>query len=181
METIAPVVISTVASGSVTGIIGGVIVLVLIMTPLIFKFWNSSKEASTQINLYTQLSEQVRLQSEEIKQQRLEIERVIMSRSDLLEKLNELKGKVHHLESVESNNEKLRETIEVLKDRLDEKDIIIRDRDNRIANLIREILIMKDRVHNLELRLKADEIKFTADVNEMKLTEDFYVELEQSC
>ena len=37
---------------------------------------------------------------------------------------------------------------------------------------------MKDRVHNLELRLKSDEMKFTADINEMKLTEDFYVELE---
>lgn len=178
MEAVAPIVVSTVASGSITGIIGGIIVIILMMVPLIMKFWNSSKEASTQISLYTQLSEQVRLQSEEIKQQRLEIERVVMSRSDLLEKLNELKGKVHHLESVESNNEKLRETIEVLKDRLDEKDLIIRDRDNRIANLIREILTMKDRVHNLELRLKSDEMKFTADINEMKLTEDFYVELE---
>lgn len=178
MEAVAPIVVSTVASGSITGIIGGIIVIILMMVPLIMKFWNSSKEASTQISLYTQLSEQVRLQSEEIKQQRLEIERVVMNRSDLLEKLNELKGKVHHLESVESNNEKLRETIEVLKDRLDEKDLIIRDRDNRIANLIREILTMKDRVHNLELRLKSDEMKFTADINEMKLTEDFYVELE---
>ena len=166
METIAPVVISTVASGSITGIIGGVIVLVLIMAPLIFKFWNSAKESNTQINLYTQLSEQVRLQSDEIKQQRLEIERVMLSREDLVERLNELKGKVLHLESVEANNEKLRETIEVLKDRLDEKDFIIKERDGRIANLIREILTMKDRVHNLELRLKSDEMKYTADRNE---------------
>lgn len=166
METIAPVVISTVASGSVTGIIGGVIVLVLIMTPLIFKFWNSSKEASTQISLYTQLSEQVRLQSEEIKQQRLEIERVMQGRIELQDKLNELKIQVSQLESVEANNDKLRETIEVLKDRLDEKDMIIRDRDSRIANLIREILAMKDRVHNLELRLKSDEMRNAADYNE---------------
>jgi len=166
METVAPIVVSTVASGSITGIIGGVIVLVLIMTPLIFKFWNSTKEATTQINLYTQLSEQVRLQSEEIKQQRLEIERVMQGRIELQDKLNELKIQVSQLESVEANNDKLRETIEVLKDRLDEKDMIIRDRDSRIANLIRELLTMKDRVHNLELRLKSDEMRNAADYNE---------------
>ena len=166
METVAPIVVSTVASGSITGIIGGVIVLVLIMTPLIFKFWNSTKEATTQINLYTQLSEQVRLQSEEIKQQRLEIERVMQGRIELQDKLNELKIQVSQLESVEANNDKLRETIEVLKDRLDEKDMIIRDRDSRIASLIREILTMKDRVHNLELRLKSDEMRNAADYNE---------------
>ena len=166
METVAPIVVSTVASGSITGIIGGVIVLVLVMTPLIFKFWNSTKEATTQINLYTQLSEQVRLQSEEIKQQRLEIERVMQGRIELQDKLNELKIQVSQLESVEANNDKLRETIEVLKDRLDEKDMIIRDRDSRIANLIRELLTMKDRVHNLELRLRSDEMRNAADYNE---------------
>ncbi len=166
METVVPIVVSTVASGSITGIIGGVIVLVLIMTPLIFKFWNSTKEATTQINLYTQLSEQVRLQSEEIKQQRLEIERVMQGRIELQDKLNELKIQVSQLESVEANNDKLRETIEVLKDRLDEKDFIIRDRDSRIATLIRELLTMKDRVHNLELRLRSDEMCNAADYNE---------------
>jgi len=166
MEAVAPIVVSTVASGSITGIIGGVIVLVLVMTPLIFKFWNSTKEATTQINLYTQLSEQVRLQSEEIKQQRLEIERVMQGRIELQDKLNELKIQVSQLESVEANNDKLRETIEVLKDRLDEKDFIIRDRDSRIANLIRELLTMKDRVHNLELRLRSDEMRNAADYNE---------------
>ena len=172
MEAVAPVVISAVSSGSITGIVGGVIVLVLLMMPLIFKFWNTTKEASTQINLYTQLSEQVRLQSEEIKQQRLEIERVMLSREDLVEKYNELKGKVQHLESVEVNNENLRGTIEDLKERLDEKDFIIRDRDSRIANLIRELLTMKDRVHNLELRLRSDEMHNAADYNE-RLREDY--------
>ena len=172
MEAVAPVVISAVSSGSITGIVGGVIVLVLLMMPLIFKFWNTTKEASTQINLYTQLSEQVRLQSEEIKQQRLEIERVVLSREDLVEKYNELKGKVQHLESVEVNNENLRGTIEDLKERLDEKDFIIRERDGRIANLIRELLTMKDRVHNLELRLRSDEMRNAADYNE-RLREDY--------
>jgi len=172
METVAPVVISTVASGSITGIIGGIIVIILLMIPLIRQFWNSSKEANVEISLYTQLSEQVRMQSDEIKQQRLELERVMLSRIELQERLNELKGKVLHLETVESNNEKLRETIEVLKNRLDEKDFIIQDRDNRIANLIREILTMKDRVHNLELRLKADDRKACADINEGYMQED---------
>ena len=172
MDAVAPVVISAVSSGSITGIVGGVIVLVLLMMPLIFKFWNTTKEASTQINLYTQLSEQVRLQSEEIKQQRLEIERVVLSREDLVEKYNELKGKVQHLESVEVNNENLRGTIEDLKERLDEKDFIIRERDGRIANLIRELLTMKDRVHNLELRLRSDEMRNAADYNE-RLREDY--------
>lgn len=166
METVAPAVVTAVASGSTGGIIGGIIVVILMMIPLIRQFWNSTKEANTQISLYTQLSEQVKLQSDEIKQQRLEIERVMQGRVELQDKLNELKIKVSQLESVEANNEKLRETIEVLKDRLDEKDMIIKDRDNRIANLIREILTMKDRVHNLELRLKSDEMKFAAEFNE---------------
>ena len=166
METVAPAVVTAVASGSTAGIIGGIIVIILLMIPLIRQFWNSTKEANTQIGLYSQLAEQVRLQSDEIKQQRLEIERVMQGRVELQDRLNELKIKVSQLESVEANNEKLRETIEVLKDRLDEKDMIIRDRDSRIANLIREILTMKDRVHNLELRLKSDERKNAADYNE---------------
>lgn len=172
METVAPAVVTAVASGSTAGIIGGIIVIILLMIPLIRQFWNSTKEANTQIGLYSQLAEQVRLQSDEIKQQRLEIERVMQGRVELQDRLNELKIKVSQLESVEANNEKLRETIEVLKDRLDEKDMIIRDRDSRIANLIREILTMKDRVHNLELRLKSDERKNAADYNE-KHREDY--------
>lgn len=59
METVAPVVISTVASGSITGIIGGIIVIILLMIPLIRQFWNSSKEANAQGTLYVQLSEQL--------------------------------------------------------------------------------------------------------------------------
>ena len=172
METVAPAVVTAVASGSTAGIIGGIIVIILLMIPLIRQFWNSTKEANTQISLYTQLSEQVRLQSDEIKQQRLEIERVMQGRVELQDRLNELKIKVSQLESVEANNERLRETIEVLKDRLDEKDMIIRDRDSRIASLIREILTMKDRVHNLELRLKSDEMKYAADYNE-RTREDY--------
>ena len=172
METVAPAVVTAVASGSTAGIIGGIIVIILLMIPLIRQFWNSTKEANTQIGLYSQLAEHVRLQSDEIKQQRLEIERVMQGRVELQDRLNELKIKVSQLESVEANNEKLRETIEVLKDRLDEKDMIIRDRDSRIANLIREILTMKDRVHNLELRLKSDERKNAADYNE-KHREDY--------
>ena len=67
-----------------------------------------------------------------------------------------MKGKIEHLEHYEKD-------IVILKEKIEEKDKIIAERDSRIANLLRELLVMKDRVHNLELRLKDDERKFCSN------------------
>jgi hypothetical protein len=141
--TVAAVTAASTTSGGTLGII---LLLVLIIVPTIWKLWNWSKETSAQGLLYQQLSEQVKLQREEI-------DRVYTQRNLLQEQVFELRSKVEDLEDYEK-------TLNMLKSKLDSKDIIIAERDARITALMQELLQMKDRVHNLEIRLKADEAKF---------------------
>ena len=101
--------------------------------------------------LYQQLSEIVQ-------KQRVELDAIYIQRTNLQEQLFELRHKVETLESCEK-------TVDILKQKLDEKDKIIAERDARIAALLEELLKMKDRVHNLELRLKDDEIRFLGTSN----------------
>lgn len=154
METAG--LIALLSSGSVASAVSGVVVILLMAAPFIVKFSSWSKEQSANGALYGQLAEQLRLQQEELKEQRKEIEKVFYERNELVQKVIELKARVEHLENCET-------TIEILKKRLDEKDMVISQRDDKIASLIRELLLMKDRVHNLELRLKSDEMKLCAE------------------
>ena len=149
MEPGTAAIISSVAGTTSSGIAGILILIILIIIPFIVKFWNWSKEASAQGMLYSQLSEQVQ-------KQRDEIDKVYIQRNILQEQVFELRSKVEHLEVYEN-------TINNLKNRLDLKDVIIAERDTRIHDLLHELLQMKDRVHSLELRLKADEAKFCED------------------
>lgn len=135
--------ISTTTGG---GLLAVILVILLSVAPLIIKFWNWSKEASAQGMLYQQLSEIVQ-------KQRTELDTIYIQRTNLQEQLFELRHKVENLESCEK-------TVDILKQKLDEKDRIIAERDARIANLLEELLRMKDRVHQLELRLAKDEVQF---------------------
>jgi hypothetical protein len=45
----------------------------------------------------------------------------------------------------------------MLKARLDKKDVVIAERDARIHKLLNEVMKLKDRIHQLELRLTTDE------------------------
>lgn len=139
-------VVTAVAAGNPGSIIGAALVALLILIPLVIRLWNWSKEVGAQGALYQQLSEQVR-------EQKQEIDKMYSERLSLQEKVFDLRNKVDHLEACESS-------VDILKKKLDEKDQIIAERDNRIANLMQELLKMKDRVHNLEMRLKADETKW---------------------
>lgn len=139
-------VVAAVAAGNPGSLLGAMLVVILLLIPIVIKMWNWSKETSAQGMLYTQLSEQVQ-------KQRDEIEKVYIQRTILQEQVFELRTKVEHLTACES-------TIDILKNRLDQKDTVIAERDARINNLMQELLKMKDRVHNLEIRLKADEAKF---------------------
>ena len=149
MEPGTAAIISSVAGTTSSGIAGILILIILIIIPFIVKFWNWSKEASAQGMLYSQLSEQVQ-------KQRDEIDKVYIQRNILQEQVFELRSKVEHLEDYEN-------TITDLNRRLDLKDTALADRDTRINSLLHELLQMKDRVHSLELRLKADEAKFCYD------------------
>ena len=140
------VLISTAADSS-TGGIGSIIALIiLVIIPFIVKFWNWSKETSAQGVLYQQLSDLVQKQREEL-------DKLYTSRNTLQEQMYELKHKVDDLSSCEA-------TVDMLKKKLDEKDRIIAERDTRITKLLEDLMQMKDRVHNLEIRLHADEAKF---------------------
>jgi uncharacterized protein (DUF3084 family) len=134
---------TAVASGNPGSILGAAIIVILLLIPLLIKLWNWSKEVVAQGELYAQLSEQVRGQKKEI-------DKMYSERIGLQTQVFELRHKVEQLEACEKS-------VDVLKKKLDEKDKIIAERDNRIASLMQELLQMKDRVHNLEMRLKADE------------------------
>jgi chromosome segregation ATPase len=135
---------TAIASGNPGSIVAAAIIVLLLLLPLLFKLWNWSKEAGAQGALYAQLSEQV-------KEQKKEIDKMYSERVILQEQVFELRHKVEQLESYEKS-------VDVLKKKLDEKDRIIAERDARIARLMQELLQMKDRVHNLEMRLRADEV-----------------------
>lgn len=151
MEVITAI-IAAISSGSPLVIITGFILLVfLIALPTLYKFWSTE---STQLTLYSQLSERVQQQADELTKQRVEIDRVFNQRNELYEEVIKLKTKVAHLESVEISNEKLRDTLEALKRKLDEKDKLIAEKDAKNTVLIDEVMLLRDRVHVLELRLK---------------------------
>ena len=147
MEPSAALITTTLADVSTTGGIGSLIlILVVVIIPFIWKFLSWSKETSAQGVLYSQLSDLVQKQREEL-------DAMYVTRNIQQEQIFELRHKIEHMEGCES-------TVELLKKKLDQKDAIIAERDSRIAALLEELLKMKDRVHNLELRLKADEAKF---------------------
>jgi peptidoglycan hydrolase CwlO-like protein len=139
-------VAAAIAGGDLTGIGALLLIFVVVVIPFIVKFWNWSKEASAQGMLYQQLSEMVQTQ-------RKELDDLYDSWKRDQEEIFELRHKVDNLEKSE-------QLIETLKVKLDEKDRIIAERDSRIAGLLQDLLQMKDRVHKLEIRLKADENKW---------------------
>lgn len=138
--------IAAISTGNPGAILGAFVIVILLLIPIMFKLWNWSKETGAQGALYAQLSEQV-------KEQRKEIDKMYNERVSLQSQVFELRHKVEQLEAYEKS-------VDVLKRKLDEKDRVIAERDARIARLMQELLEMKDRVHNLELRLKADEIRW---------------------
>lgn len=145
-------ILSAILSGSPLAVLVGIISVVFILIlPTLYKFYNTE---TTQATLYNQLSERVQAQSEELNKQRLEIDRVFSQRNELYDEVIKLKAKVAHLESVETSNSELRETIELLKRKLSEKDKIIEEKGLKNTELLSEIMQLKDRIHTLELRLK---------------------------
>lgn len=146
MDPTTAAAVAAVSTTSTGGVLTAIVVILLALIPVVVKFWNWSKETSAQGILYQQLSEMVQ-------KQRTELDTMYVQRTVLQEQMFELRAKVEKLEGCES-------TVEVLKLKLDQKDQIIAERDSRIATLLEELLKMKDRVHQLELRLAKDEAQF---------------------
>lgn len=146
MDPNAAMFSAVVADTSLGGFGSILMILIVVILPFVVKFWNWSKETSAQGVLYSQLSELVQKQREEL-------DTMYVSRTNMQEQLFELRHKVEAMTGYE-------QAVEVLKKKLDQKDLIIAERDTRITHLLEELLQMKDRVHSLELRLKADEAKF---------------------
>lgn len=149
MEQIDPVTLAavTAVTGTSTGgTISIILIVLLVLLPMIIKLWNWNKETSAQGELYKQLSEMVQ-------KQRKELDELYENRKKDQEQIFELRRRVDNLVGYEQQ-------VEVLKKKLDQKDQIIAERDKKIASLLDELLKMKDRVHNLELRLKDDEVKW---------------------
>ena len=145
METEVSVV-KALAGADLSGTSGILLLLVFVILPAIWKIWNWSKETSAQGLLYSQLSELVT-------NQRKELDEMYSERLKMQEQIFELKSKVEKLEEADK-------TVDVLKRKLNEKDLIISARDTRISSLLEELLGMKDRIHDLELKLKLDEESF---------------------
>ena len=151
MEPTDLATVSALANTDPSGVGSILLIIVLVIIPFIVKFWNWSKETSAQGMLYSQLSELVQ-------NQRKELDEMYKQRKQMQDNIYELKSKVEHLEQADR-------TVEILKKKLDQKDQIIAERDARIAALLEELIRMKDRIHYLEMRLKADEEVFCQNCN----------------
>lgn len=138
--------IATLISTGTSAGLTALIIIALTLISAVVKFWNWSKETSAQGLLYQQLSEMVQ-------KQRQELDTMYSERLKLQELVFELRSKIEHLESCEG-------TTDLLKKRLDLKDQIIAERDIRITNLLEDLMKMKERVHQLEMRIMVDEEKF---------------------
>lgn len=72
-------------------------------------------------------------------------------------------AKATRLESEVERLKAFEQMVESMKSRLNEKDKIIESREREIRELMNNMLSMKDRIHALELRLQADELRFCRD------------------
>lgn len=114
------------------------------------KMWRSygeTRAASAQDGaagvLYQQLSNQ-------LTEQKRALDEVYMRYNDLVKENAVLTVRVSKLEECET-------MIERMKVKLDEKDRIIAERDSEVRGLMKEIIDLKDRIHQLEMRVAQDE------------------------
>lgn len=92
---------------------------------------------------------------QEVERNSSDIRKLIDEKNKWHEEAIELRARVQQLEQCE-------EAVSRMNEKLDEKDRQIRDRDDENRRLMLEILQLKDRLHQLELRLAEDDKKFCA-------------------
>ena len=128
-----------------------VVIAVAIAKPImsIVRDWKingvDAQKAESEVCLYEQLRQQLIALANEVEKLRVE-------RNVWYEKALNLENEVKRLQSFE-------EPFKSMRNRLEDKDKAIQERDVEIRTLTRNILEMKDRLHLLELRLQQDEKK----------------------
>lgn len=133
-------------------VLGVILIIIAISKPIMafVKEYRSnavdSAKTTTETLLYEQLQRQLTTLSSEVERFRAE-------RNVWYEKANELESEVRRLQSFEKS-------VESMRLRLDEKDKLIKERDDEIRKLMHEVIDTKEKVHKLELRLQKDEAQF---------------------
>lgn len=138
----------------VGGLSAGVVMFISLVAFGVSKLRKMGKIDGAEGNLYDKLSRQVQEQKEDL-------DRVYKERNDFSAMVADLKARVGTVDD-------FRASIEMMRKKLDEKDICIAERDESNRLLMLEILQLKDRIHVLELRLAADEKMFCHECPRMK-------------
>lgn len=90
-----------------------------------------------------------------------QLRKQVIANQEAIEKLNSEKDrwfeKAHQLEKEVDRLKHFEQMVQVMKRKLDEKDEIIATQNAENKRLMHEILQLKDRIHELELRLTRDE------------------------
>lgn len=135
------------------GSIGALLLAGAFIFHLMHKMRNAGKVDSVNAGLYEQLQQQLGDARAEIARLTEKISKVYDERNASREELASLSHRVQQLEECEK-------TVDILKERLAQKDALIHERDIENKQLMHEILQLKDRIHHLELRLAQDEERF---------------------
>ena len=116
----------------------------------------NSRDAAT-AEVYETLRQQIRDHGDQI--HRLNEERAVLQAESLSlrARIVELEGKEHQLNRLKAQIDDSEALIVRLKDKLDCKDEVLEKLAGENRQLITEIMSLKDRVHELELRLSRDE------------------------
>lgn len=135
-------------------VLGVIVLLIAIAKPIMgmVRQYQSNRAESAKDGadeaLYKQLKEQIEINSRDIR--------------NLIDERNRWHEEAINLRSRVTQLEEAKLTIERMKQKLDEKDELLRERDAENRRLMYEIIQLKDRLHLLELRLADDEAKFCA-------------------
>lgn len=160
IETAAAAAVEAAVTGQVPGAVGwlGAVVvgLLAVAKPLMHyvRAYNQDKAANAQSGadaalsgaasaMYTQLQQQIAQNAEDIRA-------LVREKNEWFQKAMELTARVAKVEEYER-------TIQSMKARLEEKDLLLAERDAERVALMREIIALKDRLHELELRVVRDE------------------------
>ena len=116
----------------------------------------NARDAAT-AEVYETLRQQIRDHAEQI--HRLSEERTVLQADslNLRARILELEGKEQQMQRLKAQLDESEVLIGRLKDKLDRKDEVMNQLAGENRQLITEILALKDRVHELELRVSRDE------------------------
>ena len=114
---------------------------------------SASAKDDASITLYEQLQKQIKQNGDDIRE-------LISEKNRYFEEALTLRQKVAEYAARQKDFDQSLTLIQKLRDRLDEKDAIIVERDAENRRLLMDMSGLKDRIHSLEMRLGRDEERF---------------------